>query len=153
MTYFLKCTIYANRCALCVWMGLSAEGGTSVPLSLPLGTARFSPFRRSQWRPTATQERLWWEKDRDRSILPAFENKLSSASKNRSFSQIPKLPISKQRCGFHGALPPCSYKCPRPRRWLLLLGREATVTLLTKKTAYDDGWHLIPPFPCCPLSS
>lgn len=77
--------LHADCCALCAWTGICVEGGTGVPLSLPLGTARFSPFWGSQRRPTATQERLRWEKDCDRSILPAFENKSSPASKKQSF--------------------------------------------------------------------
>lgn len=92
MTYFLKRTIYADRCALYAWTGISAEGVPECPS--PCLWARLGSRRSwgSQWRPTAMQERLRWEKDCDCSILPAFKTKLSSASKNQSFLQIPKPP-------------------------------------------------------------
>lgn len=70
------------RWALYAWTGISAEGGTNV-LGLPVDNK-------------ARRRRLWWEKD---SIVPVFENKLSAASKNPPFLQMPNVPISKRRQG------------------------------------------------------
>lgn len=154
MTYFLKCTIYyANCCALCVWMGISARGGTGVPgaclpasghhsvldvLGLPVET--HSHAGKTGRKTTTAQYSLPWKTNS--TLLPKINPFCRSQTSH--FQTMLWLALCSPT--------PLTQTYVTPMMTTSTWTWSHCCTANRKNTAYDDGWLLIPPVPYHPLS-